>query len=160
MQKRNDFLSWEQFFISVAHVCALRSKDPNTQVGACVVNDINQIIATGYNGLPRGLSDDDFPWNREGDYLDTKYPYVIHAELNAILSARTNLQNCSIYVTLFPCSGCSKLIIQSGIKNVIFSDDKYADTSDNLAAKKLLTAANVKFRKAKKIKITVEAEVG
>lgn len=115
----------------------MRSKDPHTQVGSCVVNQIGQIIATVYNGLPRGLNNDEFPWAREGEYLETKYPYVAHAELNAILSDRTNLENCQIYTTLFSCAECAKIIIQAGIKKIIYDYDKYLDSDDNKAAKRM-----------------------
>ncbi|AGM26256.1 deoxycytidylate deaminase [Spiroplasma syrphidicola EA-1] len=155
-QKRENYLSWDNFFLSVAHVCAMRSKDPNTQVGSCIVNNINQIIATGYNGLPRGLNDDEFPWSREGQYLETKYPYVAHAELNAILSAKTNLDNCRIYTTLFPCSGCAKLIIQAGIKEVIYDNDKYDQTEDNQAVKKMFALANINCRMISPVEVIVK----
>ncbi|WHQ36361.1 dCMP deaminase family protein [Spiroplasma sp. SV19] len=154
-KKRADYLSWDDFFLSVAHVCAMRSKDPHTQVGSCVVNALGQIIATGYNGLPRGLNDDEFPWARDGEYLETKYPYVAHAELNAILSARTNLENCRIYTTLFPCAECTKIIIQAGIKEVIYDDDKYVDSDDNKAAKRMFKQAQVKYRLLPVINVTV-----
>ncbi|KAF0851524.1 MAG: dCMP deaminase family protein [Spiroplasma poulsonii] len=157
-QKRTDYLSWDDFFLSVAHVCAMRSKDPNTQVGSCVVNQIGQIIATGYNGLPRGLNDNEFPWAREGEYLETKYPYVAHAELNAILSAHTNLENCRIYTTLFPCAECAKIIIQVGIKEVIYDDDKYVGTDDNKAAKRMFDQAQVSYRSLPVISITVTCQ--
>ncbi|PQP78110.1 cytidine deaminase [Spiroplasma sp. ChiS] len=157
-KKRNDYLSWDDFFLSVAHVCAMRSKDPYTQVGSCVVNQIGQIIATGYNGLPRGLNDDDFPWSREGKYLETKYPYVAHAELNAILSARTNLENCRIYTTLFPCAECTKIIIQAGIKEVIYDDDKYEGSDDNQAAKRMFDQAQVRYRCLPIINVIVERQ--
>ncbi|WP_253301486.1 deoxycytidylate deaminase [Spiroplasma endosymbiont of Phyllotreta cruciferae] len=154
-KKRSDYLSWDDFFLSVAHVCAMRSKDPHTQVGSCVVNKIGQIIATGYNGLPRGLNDDEFPWARDGEYLDTKYPYVAHAELNAILSARTNLENCRIYTTLFPCAECAKIIIQAGIKEIIYDDDKYVGSDDNKAAKRMFDQAHVSYRSLPVINVIV-----
>ncbi|WP_424526041.1 deoxycytidylate deaminase [Spiroplasma endosymbiont of Glossina fuscipes fuscipes] len=154
-KKRSDYLSWDDFFLSVAHVCAMRSKDPHTQVGSCVVNQIGQIIATGYNGLPRGLNDDEFPWARDGEYLDTKYPYVAHAELNAILSARTNLENCRIYTTLFPCAECAKIIIQAGIKEIIYDDDKYVGSDDNKAAKRMFDQAHVSYRSLPVINVIV-----
>ncbi len=154
-KKRSDYLSWDDFFLSVAHVCAMRSKDPHTQVGSCVVNQIGQIIATGYNGLPRGLNDDEFPWARDGEYLDTKYPYVAHAELNAILSTRTNLENCRIYTTLFPCAECAKIIIQAGIKEIIYDDDKYVGSDDNKAAKRMFDQAHVSYSSLPVINVIV-----
>ncbi|HHX36815.1 MAG TPA: dCMP deaminase family protein, partial [Clostridiaceae bacterium] len=127
MSKRTDYISWDEYFMGVALLAAKRSKDPNTQVGACIVNPEKRIISTGYNGFPSGISDDDFPWNREGEFLDTKYPYVCHAELNAILNQPgTSLAGCSIYVALFPCNECAKAIIQAGIKEVVYLSDKYA----------------------------------
>ncbi|WP_374696239.1 deoxycytidylate deaminase [Spiroplasma endosymbiont of Polydrusus formosus] len=158
IKKRDDYLSWDDFFLSVAHVCAMRSKDPHTQVGSCVVNQINQIIATGYNGLPRGLNDDDFSWAHEGAYLETKYPYVAHAELNAILSARTNLENFRIYTTLFPCTECTKIIIQAGIKEVIYDNDKYEDSEANQVAKRMFDQAQVIYRCLPVVNVIVELQ--
>jgi len=145
--KRNNYLSWEEYFMGIAALSAMRSKDPNTQVGACIVNDDNRIVSIGYNGFPRGLSDDIFPWKNEGDILTSKYAYVVHAEANAILNARNTVFGTKIYVTLFPCHECSKLIIQSGIKEIIYADNKYENTSSHVAALKMLDAANVKYRK-------------
>lgn len=147
MQKRQDYITWDEYFMGVAKLAALRSKDPGTQVGACIVNDANKIISTGYNGLPFGCSDDEFPWGREGDYLDTKYAYVAHAELNAILNnPGTSLAGCRIYVALFPCNECAKAIIQSGIKEIIFISDKYDGTPAITASKRMLDAAGVSYR--------------
>ncbi|MBN2092338.1 dCMP deaminase family protein, partial [candidate division KSB1 bacterium] len=127
--KRTDYLSWDEYFMGVALLSAQRSKDPNTQVGACIVNQQKKIVGVGYNGFPMGCSDDEFPWEREGDFLDTKYPYVSHAELNAILnSVGRDLSGCSLYVALFPCNECAKAIIQSGIREVVYLSDKYAET--------------------------------
>lgn len=134
--------------MGVALLAAERSKDPNTQVGACIVNADKKIISTGYNGLPKGLSDDEFSWEREGEFEDTKYPYVCHAELNAILNTPgASLKNCSLYVALFPCNECAKAIIQSGISEVIFLSDKYEGSSENKVSKRMLAAAGVKLRK-------------
>ena len=135
--------------MGIALLSARRSKDPNTQVGACIVNDKNRIMSVGYNGLPVGCSDDEFPWDRESDDdYDTKYPYVCHAELNAILNkAGGNLENCKIYVALFPCCECAKAIIQSGIKEVFFLSDKYSETSGVRASKRLFDSAGVKYQK-------------
>ena len=133
-----------EYFMGVALLAAKRSKDPNTQVGACIVSPENIILSTGYNGFPIGCSDDEYPWDREGE--DTKYPYVVHAELNAILNANgKSLQGAKIYVALFPCNECAKAIIQSGIKEVIYLSDKYADTPGTIASKRMLTSAGVKF---------------
>lgn len=141
--------------MAVAKVCALRSKDPNTQVGACIVNQDQQIIATGYNGLPRNLSDDLYPWTREGQFLETKYPYVVHAELNAILNATVSLKNTKIYVTLFPCNECAKAIIQVGIAVIIYQEDKYFNSDNIIAAKKMLKDAGVNFYPLKDFRITI-----
>ncbi|MBO7184629.1 MAG: dCMP deaminase family protein [Oscillospiraceae bacterium] len=142
--KRNDYISWDEYFMGIAMLAAKRSKDPSTQVGACIVSPENIIISTGYNGMPKGCSDDEFPWNREGE--DTKYPYVVHAELNAILNSNgRDLRGSRIYVALFPCNECAKAIIQSGIKEVIYLSDKYTGTMGNLASKRMLSAAGVNF---------------
>ncbi len=137
--KREDYLSWDEYFMAVAMLSAQRSKDPNTQVGACVANKQNKIVGVGYNGFPWGCSDEKLPWGRDGDYLDTKYPYVCHAELNAVLnSISCDLQECRIYVGLFPCNECTKVIIQSGIKEIIYLSDKYRDNDEFKAAKIML----------------------
>ena len=142
--KRQDYINWDEYFMGIAMLAARRSKDPNTQVGACIVSQDNIIISTGYNGMPKGCSDDEFPWNREGE--DTKYPYVVHAELNAILNSNgRDLLGSRIYVALFPCNECAKAIIQSGIKEVIYLSDKYTGTMGNLASKRMLSAAGVNF---------------
>lgn len=146
--KRQDYINWDEYFMGVAMLAAKRSKDPNTQVGACIVSPDNIIISTGYNGMPKGCADDDFPWDRSGDELNTKYPYVVHAELNAILNANgRDLRGSRVYVALFPCNECAKAIIQSGIKEVIYLSDKYKDTMGNIASKKMLDAAGVKHTK-------------
>lgn len=140
--KRKEYISWDEYFMGVALLAAQRSKDPSTQVGACIVNGEDRILSTGYNGFPYGCGDDDFPWDREGD--ETKYPYVVHAELNAILNAGgKSLAGARIYVALFPCCECAKAIIQSGIKEVIYLSDKYADTPSTRASKRMLASAGV-----------------
>ena len=150
-------ISWDQYFMGVAKLSAYRSKDPNTQVGACIVSPENKIVGVGYNGLPWGCEDDQFPWsNREGDMYDTKYPYVVHAELNAILNSIQKLKDCRIYVSLLPCHDCVKAIIQSGIKEIIYEDDKYNDTPSDKAAKRMLDAAGVTYKKMKQFNIFVE----
>ena len=147
MAKRADYISWDEYFMGIALLAAKRSKDPNTQVGACIVSQQNKIISVGYNGMPIGCSDDEFPWEREGDSLDTKYPYVCHAELNAILNnIGFSLIDCKIYVPLFPCNECSKAIIQSGIREVIYISDKYAQTDPVKASKRMMDHAGVKYR--------------
>ena len=142
--KRTDYISWDEYFMGIAMLAARRSKDPNTQVGACIVSQDNIIISTGYNGMPKGCSDDEYPWDRVGE--ETKYPYVVHAELNAILNAHgRDLQGSRIYVALFPCNECAKAIIQSGVKEVLYLSDKYKDSMTDLASKRMLRAAGVKF---------------
>ena len=144
--KRENYISWDEYFMGVALLAAMRSKDPSTQVGACIVDKDNRILSTGYNGFPSGCSDDEFPWERDGGFCDTKYPFVVHAELNAILNARgKNLTGAKIYVALFPCNECAKAIIQSGIKEIIYLSDKYAETDGVKASKRMLSAAGVKF---------------
>ena len=145
--KRTDYLSWDEYFMGIAILSAGRSKDSNTQVGACIVSDENKILSVGYNGMPTGCSDDDLPWEREGEYLDTKYPYVCHAELNAILNRSTgSLKNARIYVSLFPCNECAKAIIQTGIKEVVYWDDKYAGTDGVKASKLMFQLSGVAIR--------------
>ncbi len=150
VEKRSDYLSWDEYFMGIALMSAKRSKDPNTQVGACIVNDKMRIVGVGYNGFPTGCSDDDLPWNREGYFLDTKYPYVCHAELNAVLNSITaSLSGCLIYVDLFPCNECAKVIIQSGIAEVVYLSDKYAKTDAVVASKKMFNQSGVKYRQLK-----------
>ena len=147
MAKRDDYISWDEYFMGIALLSAKRSKDPNTQVGACIVNENKKIMSVGYNGFPHGCSDDEFPWERDGESsIDTKYPFVCHAELNAILNnAGASLKGCSIYVALFPCNECAKAIIQSGITEVIYLSNKYKDTPETRASKRMLEAAGVKL---------------
>lgn len=147
MPKRSDYISWDEYFMGVALLSAMRSKDPNTQVGACIVNDDNRIVSVGYNGFPKGCSDEEFPWERSADdQNDTKYPFVVHAELNAILNSNgIGVKGSRIYVALFPCNECAKAIIQAGIKEVIYMSDKYADTPGNIASRRMLEAAGVKL---------------
>lgn len=148
MPKRTDYISWDEYFMGVAMLSGMRSKDPNTQVGACIVSKENKILSMGYNGLPIGCSDDDFPWEREGDELNTKYLYTTHSELNAILNYRGgSLDGATLYVTLFPCNECAKAIIQAGIKQIVYDCDKYADTPSVLASRRMLTTAGVKLRR-------------
>lgn len=147
-KKRSDYIGWDEYFMGIALLSAKRSKDPSTQVGACIVNSEKKIVGVGYNGLPTGCDDDAFPWAREGDFLNTKYPFICHAELNAILnSISRDLNGCSIYVDLFPCNECAKAIVQSGIKEVVFLEDKYADTDRVKASKMLFDHAGVSYRK-------------
>ena len=148
MAKREDYISWDEYFMGIALLSARRSKDPSTQVGACIVDDNNKIMSVGYNGFPHGCDDDEFPWDRTGDEFDTKYPYVCHAELNAILNnGGRNLKGCKIYVALFPCNECAKAIIQSGIKEVMFLSDKYKDSLNNRESRRMFDAAGVKYTK-------------
>ena len=142
--KRTNYISWDEYFMGVALLAAQRSKDPNTQVGACIVSQDNIILSTGYNGLPNGCSDDEFPWERQGE--ETKYPYVVHAELNAILNSGGRvLKGAKLYVALFTCNECAKAIIQSGVKEVCYLSDKYADSPATLASKRMMDSAGVKY---------------
>ena len=146
--KRTDYISWDEYFMGVALLAAKRSKDPNSQVGACIVSAQNIIISTGYNGLPKGCSDDEYPWARQGAPNETKYPYVVHAELNAILNAAGRaLDGARIYVSLFPCNECAKAIIQTGISEIIYLSDKYAATDAICASKRMLASAGVRLTK-------------
>jgi len=150
--KRTDYISWDEYFMGIAILSGMRSKDPNTQVGACIVSPEHRILSMGYNGMPAGCSDDEMPWDRVADDpLDTKYLYVCHAELNAILNhSGISVRGASIYVTEFPCNNCAKAIIQSGIKEVVYQSDKYADTKDVIASKRMLNMAGVKLRHMEK----------
>jgi dCMP deaminase len=153
--KRTNYISWDTYFMGVAYLSSLRSKDDSSQVGACIVNTKNRIVGIGDNGMPIGCEDDQFPWEREGDFLDTKYPYVVHAEPNAILNATVPLDHSKIYVTLFPCNECVKLIIQSGIKEIIYLSDKYDGTPSDVAAKRMLVAAKINYRKLEDFNLDV-----
>ncbi len=145
--KRQDYLSWDEYFMGIAILSAKRSKDPSTQVGACIVNSDKRILSMGYNGMPRCCSDDEFPWDKSGNPLESKYLYVCHAELNAILNCdRGNVRGCICYTTLFPCNECAKAIIQSGIAEVVYMEDKYADSDSVIASKKMFDTAGVKYR--------------
>ena len=148
--KRKDYISWDEYFMGIAVLSSMRSKDPNTQVGACIVSPDKKIIGVGYNGFPIGCSDDELPWEREGDWIETKYPYVCHAELNAILnSSLPSLKGATLYVALFPCNECAKAIIQVGIKKIIYLSNKYKDTDATKASVKMLEAAGVELQKLK-----------
>ena len=143
MSKRQDYLSWDEYFMGIAFLSGMRSKDPSTQVGACIIDEDKKIIGIGYNGFPQGSSDDEMPWDREGDFLETKYPYVVHAELNAILNSIKCLKNCIIYVTHFPCNECAKAIVQVGIKKVVYFSDKHKSLDSTKASRKILENAKV-----------------
>ena len=160
MSKRSNYISWDEYFMGIALLSGERSKDPNSQVGACIVSPDNKILSIGYNGFPIGCSDDEIPWDREGDVLDTKYPYVCHSELNAILNyTGSTLKQSRIYVTLFPCNECAKAIIQSGIKEVIYMSDKYKDTDSVKVSKKMLDMAGVKYTQYKSKSVKLELDL-
>ena len=146
-KQRKDYITWDEYFMGIALLSSYRSKDPSTQVGACIVSKDNRILSIGYNGTPNGIDDEYFPWNREGEFLDSKYAYVCHAELNAIANFRGNtkdLEDAKMYVTLFPCNECTKLIIQNGIKEIIYLSDKYKNTEGVKASKIMLKKCKVK----------------
>ncbi len=143
--KRLNTLTWDEYFMGLAHLSARRSKDPNTQVGACIVDENQRVVSVGYNGFPYGCSDDVFPWDREGSVFETKYAYVVHAELNAILNAPRSVKGCTLYVSLFPCNECAKAIIQSGICKIVYESDKYGQTESTRASKRMLKAANIEL---------------
>ena len=161
MEKRADnVLTWDEYFMGLAHLSALRSKDPNTQVGAAIVDENHRVVSVGYNGFPTGVSDDEFPWSREGDVLTSKYAFVVHAELNAILNSQRSVRGCTIYVSLFPCNECAKAIIQSGIKKIVYESDKYNGVDTNIASKRMLKAAGVELvRISNTISIHVEKKI-
>lgn len=164
--KKVDYLNWDEYFIGVAALTAMRSKDPNTQVGACIASSDNRVLSVGYNGAPNGFSDDEFPWDRKGKRLETKYPYVCHSELNAILNFRGNmreLQTARIYVHYFPCVDCTKAIIQSGIKEVIYlhNFDHASDGVEVEASIRMFEQCGVRYRQFKPFKhkeITLKLE--
>ena len=153
--KRKDVATWDETFMGMAQLVAKRSKDPSTQVGACIVDTFKRVVSLGYNGFPDGCSDDDFPWGKDGDVNNTKYPYVVHAELNAILNATSSVSGCTIYVSLFPCNECAKAIIQSGIVEVVYTSDKYAETDSVKASKRMFEASGVSTRQFSNDNITV-----
>ena len=160
MPKRDDYLSWDEYFMGVAFLSGMRSKDPSTQVGACIIDKEKKIIGMGYNGFPLGSSDDEMPWGKTGDFLDTKYPYVVHAELNAILNSIKSLKESTIYVTHFPCNECAKAIVQSGIKKVIYFSDKHKNLESTVASRTILKNAGVEIvnLKMEKEKIVINFE--
>lgn len=147
---REDYLSWDEYFMAIAKLSAMRSKDPSTTVGSCIVSETNRILSIGYNGAPNGFNDKDFPWERKGKPLEIKYPYVCHSEMNAVLNyngSKKDLEGARIYVDLFPCNECAKIIIQSGIKEVVYLSDKYFNSDNNIASRKLFDMCNIKYRK-------------
>ena len=160
MKKRSNYIGWDAYFMGVAELSAKRSKDPNTQVGACIVSKDKKILSVGYNGAPNGYNDEILPWDREGSFIDTKYAYVCHAELNAILNNKvSNLEGSTLYVDLFPCNECAKAIIQCGIKEIVYKSDKYKGSDNNLVSRKLLDECNIKYRKYEKENNLVELDL-
>ncbi len=165
MTKRLNYLTWDEYFIALAKLTAMRSKDPSTQVGACIVSEDNRILSVGYNGAPNGFDDDNFPWNRQGENLETKYPYVCHAEMNAVLNyrgTRKDFENARIYVDLFPCNECAKIIIQSGIKEVVYLSNKYKDSENNIASRRLFDSCGIEYHQLdleKQITIEITSKV-
>lgn len=153
--KRQDYIKWDDYFMGVAQLSAMRSKDPVTQVGACIVNQKKRIVGIGYNGFPIGLDDDVYPWGKEGEFVDTKYPYVVHAEPNAILNSTVTLEGATLYVTLFPCHECAKLIIQSGIKEIVYHENKYQDKASVQASMRMLKDAGISTRQIKPLRVTL-----
>ena len=158
--KRQDYISWDEYFMGIAMLSAQRSKDSNTQVGACIVSREKKILSLGYNGMPTGCDDDNMPWEREGDPINTKYMYVCHAELNAILNrGDVSLANSILYVTLFPCNECAKAIIQSGIKEIVYMSDKYASQANTIVSKRLFDMVGIKYRQYEPTGRTIHIEL-
>lgn len=157
--KRQDYINWDEYFMGIAILSTYRSKDPNTQVGACIVNDENKILSVGYNGSPRGLDDDNMPWEREGDFIDTKYAYVCHSELNAILNYSGSLKGTKMYVTLFPCNECAKAIVQAGIKEIIYLSDKYKDTDSTKVSKKIFDEVGIQYHEYVPVHYEIKIEL-
>ncbi len=146
MGKREDYISWDEYFMGVCKLSGMRSKDPTSQIVACIVSQYNKILSMGYNGFPEGCSDDEFPWTKNGDELESKFLYVTHSELNAILNYRGgSLEGSKLYVSRFPCNECAKAIIQSGIKTIVFEYEKHSDRADVVASKRMLNAAGVNY---------------
>ncbi|KAF7710059.1 hypothetical protein HF521_008931 [Silurus meridionalis] len=138
----------EVYFMTVALLFAKKSPDPNTKVGACIVNQEGKIVGIGYNKMPNGCENADFPWKR-GKYDDptTKHQYVCHAELNAIVNKTSvDVKGCTIYVTLFPCNQCARILIQSGVRNLVYLSNKRKDRPDTNVSNKLLDTAGVTCR--------------
>ncbi|MCR4842059.1 MAG: dCMP deaminase family protein [Eubacterium sp.] len=159
-EKRNDYITWDEYFMAVAKIAGMRSKDPNSQVGSCIVSADNKILSIGYNGFPRGCSDDTFPWAREGEPLESKYFYVVHSEMNAILNyTGESLEGARLYVSLFPCNECTKAIIQSGISTIIYDSDKYHDEPMTIASRRMLDAAGVRYYRYKNTGRQINIEV-
>ena len=156
--KRENYISWDEYFMGVALLSSQRSKDPATQVGACIVNDKKRIVGIGYNGFPYGVDDDQFPWAKSNDWVNSKYPYVVHAEPNAILNATVPLDNSTLYVTLFPCNECAKLIIQSGIKEVVYLQDKYHERDMFVASRRMFDSAGVVYRQSPPMEVVIQSE--
>ncbi|GBU11264.1 cytidine deaminase [Erysipelotrichaceae bacterium] len=154
---KKDYLDWNTYFMGVAYLSGMRSKDPATQVGACIVNEFNRIVGMGYNGFPYGCDDMSFPWSKEGEFTETKYAYVVHAELNAILNSIGNIRGCTIYVTHFPCNECAKALIQSGIKKIIYASDKHKSTPTAYASRKMIEAAGITVIKVEEIEVGIKA---
>ena len=154
--KRENYISWDEYFMGVAVLSSKRSKDPNTQVGCCIVQSDKRIVGIGYNGFPMSINDDDLPWDRGEVWLNTKYPYVVHAEANAILNSTRELKGATLYVTLYPCNECAKLIIQSGIKEVVYVHDFHSNDDNTIASKKMLSLAGIKIRQMKDINIEIK----
>lgn len=163
--KRQDYLSWDEYFMGIALLSSMRSKDPNTQVGACIVSKTNRILSIGYNGTPNGYEDKYFPWGRNGEFLETKYPFVCHAEMNAISNFKgdkKDLEDSKLYVTLFPCNECAKLVVQNGIKEIIYLSDKYKETDGTKASKIMFDACNIKYKefpKEKRKTLTLKLDI-
>lgn len=150
--ERKDIVSLDSIFMSCARIMATRSKDPSTQVGACIVGTDNRMLTMGYNGTPKGWKDSEFPWGK--NYADIakefeKYGSVVHAEANAIANYKGmtgDLKDATIYVTLFPCSNCAKLLVQFGVKKVIYYSDMYKDTEDNRVAKRIFEYCGIEYQ--------------
>ena len=160
MDERRDYLSWDAYFMGIAILSAQRSKDPGTQVGACIVGADNKILSVGYNGMPIGCADEAMPWAREGEPMDTKYLYVCHAELNAILNySGGSLQGATVYTTLFPCNECAKALIQSGVKRVVYLSDKYSDSHSVQASKLMFKMTGVDFVQYESTNRTISMEL-
>lgn len=149
-------ISWDNCFMGIALLLRLRSRDTNTKVGACLVNDRNEIISIGYNDFPLPETGIEFSWKRDGQYLQTKYPYVCHAELNTLISAKGDTRNSKMYITSFPCSECAKAIIQAGVQRVIYSGDDCSNSNSSVAALELFKKYDIVINKIDCIEVKTQ----
>jgi len=151
-------INWDEYFMLQAMLASYKSKDPNTKVGSVIVDEHNHQISMGYNGTIAGVDETLIPWgnNREVPLEHQKYGYVIHSEANAISHAKGSLANARVYVTLFPCNECAKLLASHRVKEIIYLSDKYAETPENRIAKKIFQMSKISYRQLKLSEVTLD----